>query len=140
VDGLLQCPHQTHGYASSLVSIQSRHFLVAAREHPVMRPVAAGWSKEDLVATANSWVLDVAGLPHVPELQQKTVSMMQLKGVAGIRVAGKGQQGGGRPQQGGSSARGSAQGGGSARGSARGGGRGGGRGGPARGRGGDRYS
>jgi hypothetical protein len=110
--------------------MQSRHFLVAAREHAVMRPVAAGWSKEDLVATANSWVLDVAGLPHVPELQQKTVSMMQLKGVAGIRVAGKGQQGGGRPQQGG----------GSARGSARGGGRGGGRGGPARGRGGDRYS
>lgn len=44
-----------------------------------------GWSKEQLVATGTQYALSM-GLREQPTLKKKTVGMMGLKGVAGLRV------------------------------------------------------
>lgn len=45
-----------------------------------------GWSKEQLVQQANFYS-QVLGLAQPPALLKKTVGMMGLKGVAGLRIA-----------------------------------------------------
>jgi ATP-dependent RNA helicase MSS116 len=46
---------------------------------------ALGWSKEELVQRANAYAR-VIGLQQVPALEKKTVGLMGLKGVPGLRV------------------------------------------------------
>ncbi|KAJ3077398.1 hypothetical protein HDU98_000048 [Podochytrium sp. JEL0797] len=64
-----------------------------------------GWSKEQLVAAAGEFAVDVCGCASVPGLERKTVGKMGLKGVAGLVYAdgasGGGGGGGGGGQRGG---------------------------------------
>jgi ATP-dependent RNA helicase MSS116 len=83
------------------------------------------WTKDDLVAQANDWIVRICGLPEPPMLLARTVGKMGLKGVQGLRVE-RGASGGGGGRGGGGGGRG---GGGGGRG---GGGRGGGGGGRGR--------
>jgi ATP-dependent RNA helicase MSS116 len=45
-----------------------------------------GWSKADLVQQANFYATECLGLPQPPALMKRTVGMMGLKGVPGIRL------------------------------------------------------
>eukprot|EP00887_Chlorella_sp_A99_P001294 scaffold14.g1294.t1 len=56
-----------------------------------------GWSKPELVARANGFAA-VMGLPQPPAMMKKTIGMMGLKGVPGLRIeeGGGGRGGGGR--------------------------------------------
>ncbi|KAJ1479634.1 P-loop containing nucleoside triphosphate hydrolase protein, partial [Baffinella frigidus] len=48
-----------------------------------------GWTKEDLVRTANDWARQTCGLSYIPTLEAKTVGKMGLKGVAGLNIGGR---------------------------------------------------
>lgn len=78
-------------------------------------------STSQLVGTANEFS-SIIGCAEPPELEAKTVGKMGLKGVPGLRIAGKGAPGGGRGGGGGGYGQGGGGGGG-------GGGYGGGQGG-----------
>ncbi|EFN51650.1 hypothetical protein CHLNCDRAFT_59143 [Chlorella variabilis] len=54
-----------------------------------------GWSKPELVQQANRFSA-VMGLSQPPPLQKKTIGMMGLKGVPGLRIDDSGGGGGGR--------------------------------------------
>jgi len=95
------------------------------------------WSKEQLVANANSWYANVCGRAEPPALQAKTVGKMGLRGTPGLNVepgGGGGGGGGGGRRGGGGGGRGGFGGGGGGYGGGGGGGGGGGYGGGGYGR------
>ncbi|CDF39563.1 unnamed protein product [Chondrus crispus] len=47
------------------------------------------WKKEDLVAMANQWAMNVAALSEPPALLARTVGKMGLRDVQGLRVEGR---------------------------------------------------
>jgi ATP-dependent RNA helicase MSS116 len=59
-----------------------------------------GWDKPKLVAMANQWAQFI-GLTEQPSLEPKTVGMMGLKGVPGLRIEAMQRNNGGRGGQGG---------------------------------------